>query len=147
MSEEWNGVTDAHLTSDVVATSYIDGVLHVLLIKRREEPYAGCWALPGGYVDRGESFEQAARRELLEETSLCAPAELRQVGVYDAPDRDPRARVVSVAFAAYFEHALEPVARDDAAVARWVPVEGLSLLRLAFDHAEIVSDALVVVVR
>lgn len=139
-SEETGMVT---LAADVVlfARDALDR-LHVLAILRRWDPFVGCWALPGGLVDPGETFEQTARRELTEETGLTAPIVLRQVGVYDAPDRDPRGRVVSVAFAGLVDGLIEPAAGDDAAAARWVPVEGLTAAGLAFDHFQILTDAL-----
>src|ERR1700754_3805735 len=104
--------TNAHLTTDIVliarprihvpaargtAVLGVGAPSHVLLIRRRWEPYQGCWALPGGYVDHGETFAQAAERELAEETGLKGAGGLIRVGLYDAPDRDPRGRVISVA--------------------------------------------------
>lgn len=136
-----------HLTVDIVLVALRDGAPHVLLIRRGGEPFTGCWALPGGYVDAGERIESAARRELTEETSLTAPPAMRRVGVYDEPGRDPRGRVVSVAWVALLPEAVTPHAGDDARDAEWVPVVD-SLSRpvdrpLAFDHETILRDALV----
>ncbi|MET9183251.1 NUDIX hydrolase [Kitasatospora aureofaciens] len=113
----------------------------VLLIQRADEPYKGSWALPGGYVDEGETTRKAAARELEEETGIvAAPEELVQVGAYDAPDRDPRERVVSVAYLLEVASGQQAVAGDDAAAIAWWPLRELPLL--AFDHSAIVADAL-----
>lgn len=142
MTDVWSGITTAHLTADLVLTADVDNVKYVLVIKRGSEPFKEHDAIPGGYLDEGETFEQAARRELSEETSVQAPPLLREVGMYDAPDRDPRGRVITMAYTAHLDHMPEPTARDDARDARWVPVADVPALRLAFDHAEILRDAL-----
>ncbi|WP_424712480.1 NUDIX domain-containing protein [Kitasatospora acidiphila] len=112
----------------------------VLLIQRADEPHKGSWALPGGYVDEGETSRAAAARELEEETGIVAmPEELVQVGAYDAPDRDPRERVVTVAYLLEVASGVTAVAGDDAADAHWFPLDELP--PLAFDHAEILADA------
>lgn len=143
MGDEERAREVAALTADVVLLAG-EGARHVLLIRRRWEPFAGRWALPGGHVDQGEDTEAAARRELLEETGLRAES-LAPVGVYAAPGRDPRGRYVTFAFVATLPGApLVPVAADDASEARWwavadvVAEPGL----LAFDHGSIVADAL-----
>jgi 8-oxo-dGTP diphosphatase len=109
----------------------------LLLIRRRHPPFAGQFALPGGFVDPGETTEDAARRELLEETGLEA-RDLRLVGVYSKPGRDPRGWTISIAYLIAVSDNT-PVAGDDAAEvafrADW------SDLDLAFDHNEIVRDA------
>ncbi|MEV3852531.1 NUDIX hydrolase [Streptomyces microflavus] len=111
---------------------------HVLLIERRWAPYAGSWALPGGHVDEQETSLQAAVRELEEETGIPVPANaLRQVGAFDAPGRDPRGRYVTVAYTATLPELVAPTPRDDAADARWWPVNALP--DLAFDHAAILT--------
>lgn len=136
-----------HLTVDIVLLAAVDGERHVLLIRRADgsDAYPDCWALPGGYVDAGERIEAAARRELVEETNVTAPDSWRQVGIYDAPDRDPRGRVVSVAYAAELAELVPPVAGDDARAAQWVPVDLVLAGGLAFDHSEILRDALALV--
>lgn len=112
----------------------------VLLIERGWDPHAGCWALPGGHVDKGESSLDASVRELEEETGITVPAsDMRQVGAFDAVGRDPRGRYVSVAYTATLPALIEPAAGDDATGARWWPLAALP--DLAFDHAEIVAEA------
>jgi 8-oxo-dGTP diphosphatase len=124
-------------TADVVLVA----AGHVLLIERGWDPYEGCWALPGGHVDAGETSIAAAARELAEETGISVPvADLRQVGAFDAPGRDPRGRYVSVAYTATLPAApVAPTAGDDATAARWWPLTALP--PLAFDHADILTAA------
>ncbi|AEH08765.1 MULTISPECIES: NUDIX domain-containing protein [Protofrankia] len=139
-------MTDTHetarLTADVIALSERDGILHVLLIRRGWPPYTGMWALPGGHIDAGETPKDAARRELAEETGLNI-VELRLVGVYATPGRDPRGRYASWAYLTWAPTGWEPVAGDDAAAADWVPVERALHEGLAFDHAEILRAGVV----
>ena len=113
-----------------------DGEGRVLLIRRGSDPYRGSWALPGGFVDVGETVEDAAAREAKEETGLDVEI-LRMVGVYSEPDRDPRGHNVSVAFLARAEG--DPSAASDADEAAFL---NPSSTDLAFDHASIISDAL-----
>jgi 8-oxo-dGTP diphosphatase len=138
------------VTVDLAVFTIRNGALCVLLVERAEEPYAGAWALPGGFVDIAEDTETAAWRELAEETGVerfatRSGGHLEQLKTYSAPDRDPRMRVVSVAHVAIAPHLPSPVAGSDARNARWWAVaevlddEGPAL---AFDHAEILEDAL-----
>lgn len=124
-------------TADVVVTTTDN---RVLLIERGWPPYVGQWALPGGHVDFGETSRQAAARELAEETGVhAAPDELTQVGVFDAPDRDPRGRYVTVAYRLTVISTLPIEAGDDAVRAEWWPLDALP--PLAFDHADIIRAA------
>ena len=114
--------------------------LKVMLIERDLEPFAGAWAIPGGFVRQGETLEQAAVRELQEETGIT-DVFLEQLYTFGNPGRDPRGWVVSVAYYALVapeKHTVQ--AATDARQARWFPVD--SLPRLAFDHAEILKTAL-----
>ena len=119
-------------TVDVVLYRETEGIL---LIERRNPPHG--WALPGGFIDYGESAEQAAVREALEETGLDVRLE-GLLGVYSDPDRDPRFHTLSVAFIASAEENQTPQAGDDAGLARFFPLD--SLPELAFDHRRIIDD-------
>lgn len=111
----------------------------VLLIQRGNEPFKGCWAFPGGFMDMDETTEQCAIRELQEETGLKVSG-LRQIGAYSKVDRDPRGRTVTVAYLAVVDRPLPVKGQDDAARAEWWPLSALP--RLAFDHDEIMRDAI-----
>ena len=131
------------LATDLVILTVRDGRLQVLLIRRGIPPYEGRWALPGGFVRGGEDLETTARRELAEETGLSSDRlHLEQVATYGAPDRDPRGRVVSVAYLALVPDLPAPVAGSDAASASWVDAAEVlrDSVRLAFDHHRILSD-------
>jgi ADP-ribose pyrophosphatase YjhB (NUDIX family) len=113
----------------------------VLLIRRREEPYAGRWALPGGFLRPNETIEGAALRELAEETRVQG-VPLRLLKTYSAPERDPRGWVISVAFCALIPWREElPIGGSDAAEARWAELDSVNPDELAFDHATILRDA------
>lgn len=134
------------LTVDIVLLAVRQGRLSVLLIERGGEPHAGDWALPGGFVDPGEDTEAAAMRELAEETGLAQLPEgihLEQLRTYGRPGRDPRGRTVSVAYLGLVPDQPSVTAGDDAADARFWPIEDLvgeDAPRLAFDHDEILRD-------
>lgn len=116
-----------------------DGVDRVLLIRRAHAPFAGCWALPGGFLDMDETLEAAATRELAEETGLRG-LNLRQCCIADAPDRDPRGRTLSVVYAGELRGDMpQPRAGDDAAEAAWHTVSRLP--PMAFDHRALVEYA------
>lgn len=132
------------LTVDLVILTLRQGRLHVLLVERGVDPYLGMAALPGGFLrDAAEDITAAAHRELAEEAGLDANnLHLEQYGVYGNPGRDPRGRVVSVAYLAISPRLPEPLAGTDAAAARWVPVDQVlsPAVLLAFDHERIVAD-------
>ena len=147
------------VTVDVVALTIKSDELHILLVRRGQHPFRGWWALPGGFVRAGitvdEDLPDAALRELTEETGESRDRfHLEQLATYGAPERDPRMRVISVAYLAFAPELPEPRSGGDAADAAWVPVDSLRLSddgddqlpgaskRLAFDHARIVSDGL-----
>jgi 8-oxo-dGTP diphosphatase len=111
----------------------------IVLIKRKREPYRGQYALPGGFVEYGETVEAALRREVLEETGLVVKIKLL-VGIYSDPDRDPRGHVVSVAFASDIVGGTLTAGSDASDAMLW---DLADLPPLAFDHAQIISDSLV----
>lgn len=129
------------VTVDVVALTVRHDELHVLTVRRGEEPYLGALALPGGFVRPDEDLAQAAARELAEETGVRdASAYLEQLGTYGAPGRDPRMRVVSVAYLALAADLPDPRAGGDASDSAWVSVARVAAAPLAFDHATILRD-------
>jgi 8-oxo-dGTP diphosphatase len=130
----------AALTVDCVVFGFDEGELKVLLIERGLEPFKGKWALPGGFVRVDETLEEAARRELTEEAGL-KNIFLEQLYSFGTVERDPRERVVSVAYYALVKLAdFKTKAATDAADARWFPISKVP--RLAFDHADILAMAL-----
>ena len=134
------------VTVDVAAFTAREGKLCLLLVKRGVWPFAGDWALPGGFVKLDEDLDTAARRELGEETGVAGAHYLEQLYTFGAVGRDPRTRVISVAYYALLPghqselSVGEPEAGTDAAEARWWPIDALPCL--AFDHAAIVEKAL-----
>ena len=133
-------------TADAVVLAYDLGAWRVLLVQRGWPPYQGQLALPGGHVDEGETSRRAAARELAEETGIIVDAAaLHRVDVYDDVERDPRGRVVTVAYLAVLPAMVSATAGDDAASAGWLDVTEVLLGRhgLAFDHRQILFDALV----
>ena len=126
------------VTADMIVLTD-ESVPKILLIQRGNEPFKGCWAFPGGFMNMDETTEQCARRELKEETGLEI-GEIKQVGAYSAVDRDPRGRTVTVAYITHVPQILPVTGLDDAAEAKWWPINALP--PLAFDHAQILRDAL-----
>jgi 8-oxo-dGTP diphosphatase len=132
------------VTADIAIFTLTERGLEVALVKRGEGPFKGCWALPGGFVKPDESLDQAAARELEEETGLRGGPYLEQLGAFGAPDRDPRMRVVTVCYVAAVPNLPEPEGGGDAARAELVPVSRVlsGRVKLAFDHREIFRAAL-----
>jgi 8-oxo-dGTP diphosphatase len=140
------------VTVDVVALTIRDGSLQLLLIRRGEPPFQGRWALPGGFVrpQAGpdgtrveEDLAQTAARELAEEAGpALRPSHLEQLGSYGDPGRDPRMRVISVAYLAFAPELPEAQPGTDATEAKWAPAGSLGSLQLAFDHARIAADGI-----
>jgi 8-oxo-dGTP diphosphatase len=155
------------VTADVVAFAMRADDLAVLLIRRKDEPFKGAWALPGGFVDENESLERAAARELYEETGLTG-LRMEQLGAFGDPGRDPRGHTVTVAYVSFLMTEKKITAGDDATAAEWKSFRALTLedaqvrsvpppplrrgrvktaspklpsVRLAFDHAKIITKA------
>jgi 8-oxo-dGTP diphosphatase len=131
------------VTVDIVIFRIAGSALEVLLVKRRRAPYAGRWALPGGFKEPDETLIAAARRELAEETGLRTVRGLTQLQAYGDPGRDPRGNVVTVAFVGGVSARARVRGGDDAALAAFHPVAAVLSRprRLAFDHARILRDA------
>ncbi len=136
MNREFEGFA---LTVDMVIFSVFEESLKILLVKRKYPPFENCWALPGGFVEKDEDIEPAAKRELEEETGvkdIC----LEQFGVFGKPGRDPRGRTVSTVYFAVVNYSqVKPVASDDAEEARWFSLNMMP--ELAFDHQEVIIKA------
>lgn len=131
------------VTVDVVILTMSDSRLHVLLVRRGMAPFEGMWAIPGGFKRPTETLDEAAKRELAEETGVDATSLLAQFGAYGDPGRDPRMNVVTIAYLAVLRDVGEVVAGTDAADASVIPVSDVlnRKIELAFDHAQIVRDA------
>ncbi|HEV2027879.1 MAG TPA: NUDIX domain-containing protein [Candidatus Dormibacteraeota bacterium] len=131
------------VTVDVVILTMSDSRLHVLVVRRGVAPFEGMWAIPGGFKRPTETLDEAATRELAEETGVDSASLLTQFGAYGDPGRDPRMNVVTVAYLAVLRRVGAVVAGTDAADAALIPVsEALNgKIELAFDHAQIVRDA------
>jgi class 3 adenylate cyclase/ADP-ribose pyrophosphatase YjhB (NUDIX family) len=132
------------VTVDVVVLTMSEGLLHVLLVRRGVAPSAGMWAIPGGFKRPSETLDEAAQRELLQETGIDGASLLTQLGAYGDPGRDPRMNVVTVAYLAVLREIGGFVAGADAAAAALIPVADVlnGKIELAFDHAQIVRDAI-----
>lgn len=128
------------LTADCLVISEHEIGNRVLLIKRKNEPFKDAWALPGGFVDEHEDLPEAASRELHEETNVrLKPKELKELGTYGTPGRDPRGRTVTVVYGAVVDAKYNPIkAGDDAAEVQWWDMENLP--PMAFDHQIIIEE-------
>ena len=126
------------VTADCVVITK-DAEPKVLLIQRGFDPYKGCWAFPGGFMNIDETTEQCAIRELEEETGLKVDT-INQIGAYSKVDRDPRGRTITVAYLAIVDGPVEVTGQDDAAKAEWFSLS--TLPQLAFDHADIIQDTI-----
>ncbi|MGP1467267.1 MAG: NUDIX domain-containing protein [Porphyromonadaceae bacterium] len=127
------------VTADCIVFACQNEKTQVLLIKRGSEPCKDMWALPGGFMNIDESAEEAAIRELKEETGIDVK-EVTQVGAYSKVDRDPRERVITIAFYTVIDNPVRAVGQDDAKQAEWFTLDNLPTL--AFDHSEILSAAI-----
>lgn len=126
------------VTVDVAVLNWHQGAFSLLLIQRGNPPFAGCWALPGGFIEPEETLEASARRELKEETGMEA-GELFEVGCFGDPGRDPRGRTISVVYYTLLKDFQGDVSgQDDATAAQWFPLQALPAL--AFDHTLIVQQ-------
>lgn len=125
------------VTVDIVLFYRKGADTSVLLIQRANPPFAGSWAFPGGFVDENETLEQAAGRELMEETGISG-VELRQFRAYSEPKRDPRHRTITLVFVGFAEAEMPVQSGDDARAARWFSLNQLP--PLAFDHGTIVEE-------
>lgn len=135
----------AAVAVDLVVLTVRAEALEALVVRRGGPPFRGRWALPGGFVGEGEDLVDAAGRELQEETGIASPrAHLEQLATYGSPKRDPRGRVVTVAYLALVPDLPAPRAGSDAADASWMPADDLlaDRGRLAFDHHRILGDGL-----
>jgi 8-oxo-dGTP diphosphatase len=132
------------VTVDVVVLTMAQGLLHVLLVCRGEAPFEGMWAIPGGFKRPAETLDEAAKRELVEETGVDAASLLTQFGAYGDPERDPRMNVVTVAYLAVLRDVGAIAGGSDAAAAALIPVSDVlnGKVDLAFDHLGIVRDAI-----
>tara|TARA_R100000935_G_C2786162_1_gene143846 strand:- start:508 stop:933 length:426 start_codon:yes stop_codon:yes gene_type:complete len=126
------------VTVDAVVLNSANNKPEILLIKRRNQPFKNKWALPGGFLEKDETLEYGAKRELEEETGLRINT-LIQLKTYGAVDRDPRGRTISIAFIAVTNRHQEVKAADDALEAKWFDLQDLP--GLAFDHSQILDDA------
>lgn len=124
----------AAVTTDAIL---ISPARTVLLIERGREPYKGTWALPGGFIDMDEELDVACQRELVEETGIKLSG-LKQFRAFGGVNRDPRHRTISIIFYCFTEAEIQPTAGDDAASARWFPIDELP--ELAFDHRQILEE-------
>lgn len=131
--------TKTEVTCDLVVYRKPKNGTYILLIQRKNEPYKGKWALPGGFIETDETVRAGAARELKEETQVEIPEKsLQFIDYFDQPDRDPRGRIISFAFAAEVPEETKYKAGDDANKAQWFAMDELP--ELAFDHQKIIDS-------
>lgn len=130
-------ISKIFLTVDMVV--FNENRNEILLIKRKNNPFKDCWALPGGFVDENEDLEEAAKRELKEETNVTV-SEVIQIGAFGKPGRDPRGHMVSVAFSTQLTSQQDIKPLDDAKEVKWFFINNLP--DLAFDHEEIINKVI-----
>lgn len=127
------------IATDIVLIAKTSTEIYVLLIQRKNHPFKGMWAFPGGFMDINETLIETANRELFEETGIKLN-ELTFFGIYDYPQRDPRGRTIGVVYYALLENIIEPQSGDDADQAQWFSIKQIP--PLAFDHNIIIRDIL-----
>lgn len=132
-------ISKIFVTVDVLIVRPFEMEQQILLIKRKNDPFKDCWALPGGFVDENEDLEQAAIRELVEETQVKV-SYLEQIGAFGKPYRDPRGHMVSIAYFGKVAKNTIAIAADDAKEIGWFSVTNLP--SLAFDHSAIIEAGL-----
>lgn len=134
--------TERHRNPIPTVDVIIEQNSRILMIRRKNDPYKGCLALPGGFVDEGERIEDAARREANEETSLSIHL-VDILGVYSDPKRDPRGHLISTVFVGIVPNdnlSVEASAQDDASEVEWINLEAIKKNNIAFDHKKILFD-------
>jgi 8-oxo-dGTP diphosphatase len=124
------------VTADIIILKTIKDKQFVLLIERKHPPFEGMWALPGGFLNMDETLEEAALRELQEETGITG-IELKQFHTFSKVNRDPRHRTITTVFIGYTDDSISIEAGDDAAKAQWFSIDNLP--PLAFDHGEVME--------
>jgi len=128
------------ITTDIVVICREKRRHKILLIRRKNDPFKGMWALPGGFVEKDEEIIDAAKRELYEETGIKIRTKLHEIGVFGKVGRDPRGRTISIAYLALINKVVHPKASTDAKEAQWFSIKNLP--PLAFDHKEIIRKAM-----
>jgi len=129
------------VTADIIILKLLNNQQSVLLIERKHPPFEGMWALPGGFLEMGETLEETALRELQEETGIIG-VKLAQFYTFSKVNRDPRHRTITTVFIGQAdEHTVTPQAGDDATKVQWFPLENLP--PLAFDHGEVMEMVII----
>lgn len=136
-------IQEIKVATDAVCIAKSEGEEYILLIKRQYEPFIGNWALPGGFLQNNEELKDCAIRELKEETNIDHEiTDIKQVGIYGAVMRDPRKRVISVAYLIQLDYLPKVSIANETLEVKWINLKELPSIQLAFDHGQIVDDAL-----